>query len=144
MNIQDEITKLKKIRAKPYEKEIDKVLAKKSTGERAKAAIDLWLKLNPTVNDPRHMPSKNTPKLTAQEAHKLLLEDIKAIQRDMKNEYASNDSGSMRLALRMLPEMWEFIQLFHPDLFDGSSNDQRQRGYKLMRVFPQYRVAQKV
>ena len=140
MNVAEQIRELNKDKRTPIEKEVDKILRYKSTDTRARAAIELWLKINPPVADPRFEPGK-APKIPAKVAHKLLLEDIKKDKVEAKSDYGVNETGSMRVAVRMLPEMLHFIRLFHPDLLDGDVADQKKRASKLVKAFPEYSVA---
>lgn len=142
MTIEEQIKHLRGEKQKPFQKEVDAVLAKKTHHERIRAAIDLWLKVNPKVQDPRVLPSTPTM-IPAQAAHRLLLNEIKQ-DRQTANKYATNETGSMRSALRLLPEMLQFIQLFIPDLFDGSADEQREKSYKLVKALPEYSIMSKV
>lgn len=139
MDINEQIRALRRDVKKPIQKEVDKVLAKKTVGARARAAIELWLKVNPLVDDPR-FEAGQAPPIPAQLAHQLLLENIKWEKDNLKNKFAVNTTGSMRTAYRMLPEMLHFVQLFHPDLFDGTIDEQKDKSRKLTRAFPEYQI----
>lgn len=138
MNLQDEIIKHRQKKIKPYQKEIDKVLEQKTTGSRARAAINLWLKTGSPVklNDGRTV--------SPAEANRIHLRELNKIRSQQTKDTAATKDGSWRYGLDILPEAWRFIQLFHPDIFDGTPSEQRTKFRKLLKEFKEYQVPAKV
>lgn len=134
MTTQEILERLRHVRAKPYQKEIDAVLKHRSTGTRARAAIDLWLKINPWIK------LQDGSKIRARTINRLVIEQIQSDREMHLNKFAISETGSMRHALEFPPGALEFIQLFHPDLFQGTPAEQKSRLHKLMKMFPEYRV----
>lgn len=140
MDISAKIKDLKE-QNKAYEKEIDKILSKRSTGSRARAAYELWLKINPRV----HVSFDDGASgwLPAQSVDRLTKEKVKLLRESQANKYGTNQSESMRHGLEMPPALLHFIQLFHPDAFDDD-DFAKDRFRKLMRAFPEFRVMEKI
>lgn len=123
------------------QKEVDKVLAKRSTGSRARAAYNLWLKLNPMCQV--SFSDGTSGWLPAQRIHNLSMEKVKILRDNQKNRFGTNESKSMRHGLEMPPAALNFIQLFHPDIFD-SDDYAKTRFRKLMKEFSEFRVLERI
>lgn len=139
MTLEQQI-KLFKAQREVTQKEIDKVLAKRSTGSRARAAYELWLRLNP-----KHKVSFSDGTdeyLTAQQIHKETIEKVKFLREMQRSKFGTNKSGSMRLALELPPPAAVFMKLFHPDIFDNDDYA-KNRFRKLVKEFSEFMVYEK-
>lgn len=136
MKPSDRIKQLKTQR-EATQKEIDRVLAKRSTGSRARAAYDLWLKLNPTHEV--GFDDGTTEYMYAQDIHKACLDKVKHLRESRANKFGTNESGSMRLGLELPPQAAHFMSLFHPDIFD-EDDAAKTRFRKLVKQFPEFQV----
>lgn len=134
MTTQEIVERLRAQKIKPYQKEIDHVLNHRSTGTRARAAIDLWLKVNPWIK------LQDGTKMRARDINRAVIGQIQEDRELHLNKFAESSTGSMRHALEFPPGALEFIQLFHPDIFDGNPSEQKSKLHKLMRSFPEYSV----
>lgn len=123
------------------EKEIDKVLSKRSTGSRARAAYELWLRLNPL-----HRISYSDGTIgyrRAKEIHEETVDKVKFLKKMQKNEFGTNESGTMRLGLELPPHAARFISMFHPDIFDDDKAA-KTRFRKLIKEFKEFQVMERV
>lgn len=123
---------------KPLQREVDKVLSRRSTGSRARAAYDLWLKINPMVQV--SFEDGTSGWLPAKRVHNLTVEKVNIMRDQSRNKFATNESRSMRQMLEMPPAAMHFIQMFHPDLFDGTVEEQKMKSRKLYRAFPEFQI----
>lgn len=140
MKLEDQIKRYKAKR-EITQKEIDKVLSQRSTGSRARAAYDLWLRLNPKH---RVSFSDGTDEwLTAKQIHQATIEKVQFLRENQDNKFGTNKSASMRLALELPPHAAEFMKMFHPDIFDNDDYA-KTRFRKLIKQFPEFQVMEVV
>lgn len=140
MKVEDQIKQLR-TKVQIRQEEIDKVLAKRTTGSRARAAYDFWLRLNP-----KHRISYSdgtTASLTAKQIHAETLKKVKYLKELQRNKFGTNESGSMRLALELPPDAMNFIQLFHPDIF-YSDDYAKTRFRKLVKEFKEFQIMEAI
>lgn len=136
MTIKDKIDQLTTIR-EASQKEIDRVLSKRSTGSRARAAYDLWLKLNP-----KHQigySDGTNAYLSARQIHDETVKKVKHLREIQRNKYGTNETGSMRLGLELPPHAMLFMQMFHPDIFDDDDYA-KSRFRKLVKEFKEFQI----
>jgi hypothetical protein len=126
------------------QKIVDQVLTKRSTGNRARAAYELWLTLNPmvqvTFGEGKDLKMGWLP---ARRVDSLTKAKVKMLKDNLKNKYATNETGSMRLGLEMPPALLHFIQLFHPDIYDTDAGA-KDRFRKLVKAFPEFQIMEKI
>lgn len=140
MKIEDRIKQLKTQR-QVTETEVDKVLKKRSTGTRAIAAYELWLKLNPQVEV--SFSDGTSQWMTARQVDAETRKKVAFLKEMQANKFGTNKTGSMRLALELPPPLAHFIKLFHPDVFDNDAAA-KSRLHKLVKAFPQYQVYERM
>lgn len=140
MNIEEQI-KNYRTKREATQKEIDKVLAKRSTGSRARAAYNLWLSLNPTHRV--GYSDGSVEYLSAKQIHDETIKKVQHLREIQDNEFGTNTSESMRLGLELPPHAMKFMQMFHPDIFDNDESA-KTRFRKLIKEFREFQVMERV
>lgn len=122
-------------RREAIRRSIDAVLKHKSgTPERWRAAIALYLNMNPREE------SGYTAKA---EYRKLVTENIETRQ-IQNNQYATNESGSMRLGLSAPSWFMQIIEAFDREAFDQNNPKAKDNFRKLCKEFSEFRIMEKI
>ena len=113
-------------------KEIERI-EKLPRKKRWRAAVDYYLKLNPTGKLPDGQP------ITAKAHYMLVVKENLRLKNEAKNKTVSS-KGGRRLALSIPRDIEQIIRLFDPQLNLGDDEGREMDIKEFGSVFPEFRI----